>query len=984
MNIPALRSSHLLPIDVCRPYPKLEVPPVDQRATRVHEATVNVALAQVLRDDFGLDAQAEVVISGRRPDVLVQRAAGPVVIESEFAPARSVDNDALAKLFMEVVGCEVGVTIALILPRELRDVHESEVMPRLRAAEFKWREWHSEKEMPPLGRGSIEDLANALVLAAARSNYLAEAVTRLEEGASAAGSRLYYSQSAMAAVARVFDREESREVANMAALMCINAMVFHCRLSSTRTRVPAFPQPDGLDATVSPGYVEELSSIWTRILEIDYRPIFEQPLAVLREVPLTEAAQFVSECWKTSADMAGYFHTVGHDVMGQAFNRLVADRKFLAAYYTSIPAATLLAGLALSPRGWPSVDWSDPESLRDFAILDPACGTGTLLMASYQQVIQNHRASRNIKSSKYLDVLHPVLIEDTIHGADVVDAAIHVTASMLASMDPKATFESMNVHVFPLGIDKDDGGNAKVGSLEWLDNQSVWSMFSGAAKQVSSNGSITRAQVPRPEANLVIANPPFRRHNSATGGGDYKTRVFGHVEEDAEDLSARLSEVVNGTPANLVAGLASAFVLLADRAIEASGRLAFVLPASFLFGTSWRGIREMLADTYQVEWVVALHDARRQSLSYDTGIAETMIVARKLNVDEAPPRKAKFVNLWRRPEFASEASAIHRQIRRVPVGVHQINGPPVGGTELSLGSDKWGEVVEAPIDGDAWVGSRWRSAVVGQYAWALIRGELYTSDGTEVAATFPVTCLESVCEISPYHLQIKGSRGAFEISDGWDHSVRYPAVWHVDSRKQRTMLNAPNARLLPKTADAVGSIWPHAGGLHLACDIRYNAQRIAATLTDTTALGVTSWFTLLVDSDDEMERDGLECALALWFNSTLGLLCHANHANRSQLGRGRGNRTMLRTLPVLDVRTLDQWQLDAARNLFTELKGAEFKPFYMCAIDPTRIMLDERFLTEVMGSDDETVASLAAVRFNLAQEPSICGTKQPMLPPSKR
>ena len=960
------------------------MPPVDKHSLRVHEATVNDTLAMILRSDYGLDAMAEVVVGGRRPDILIQRSSGPVIVESEFAPAHSVDNDALAKLFMKVTGREVGVTIALVLPRELRDVHQSDLRHRLRASEFKWREWNEETGMPPQVRGSIEDLANALALATAKSNFLAEAVARLEEGAYTAGSWLYYSPTAMAAVAKVFDREESREVANMAALMCINAMVFHARLNSATTRVPVIRLDFGADPARAITDVEELESAWSRILDIDYRPIFEQPLAILREVPLTESTDFVRECWKTALEMIRCFLIVGHDMIGQAFNRLVADRKFLAAYYTSIPAATLLAGLALAPRAWPTVDWSNPESLRNFTVLDPACGTGTLLMASYQQIIQNHRAKRNIKSSKYLDILHPALIEDTIHGADVVDAAIHVTASTLASMAPDATFESMNVHVFPLGIDHDDGGTAKIGSLEWLDNQSVWSMFSGAAKQVSSNGSRNKAQVPRPKAHLVIANPPFRRHNSSTGGGEFKTRVFGHAEDDAEELSARLSEVLNGTPANLVAGLASAFVLLGDRAVESSGRLAFVLPASFLFGTSWSGIREMLAQNYQVEWVVSSHDAKRQSLSYDTGIAEAMIVARKLDSGEAPTGKAKFVNLWRRPEFASEASAIHRQIRRVPAGVHQINGPPVGGTELALGSDKWGEVVEAPIDGGAWIGSRWRSAVVGQYAWALIRGELYTSDGSEVATTFPVSRLGSVCEISPYHLQIKGDNGVFDISEGWDQSVRYPALWHVDSSGQRTMLNEPNARLVPKVSEPVGEIWTYAGGLHLACDVRYNAQRIAATLTDATTLGVTSWFTLQIKGDDSTDRDALECALALWFNTTLGLVCHANHANRSQLGRGRGNKTMLRTLPVLDVRTFEEWQLDAARNLFAELKGFEFKPFYACAIDAPRIELDERFLKEVMGADDRSVESLEAVRFNLAQEPSICGTKKPWLPTAKR
>ena len=947
---------------------------------RQHEATVNVALARVLRDKYGLSAQAELVVNGRRPDVLIERFPNPVVIECEFSPAYSVDDDALAKLHLKSNGWTVGVTFAVVLPRELRDVHESDLRGRLLASEFRWREWHSETETPPRERGSIEDLANAIATSTARSDHLAEAVSCLEDGANSAGSQLHYSDVAMSAVAEVFAREQSKEVANMAALMCINALVFHDRLSASSARIPRVPLRDMSSPLVPGSYVEDLVSSWTRILEIDYRPIFEKPAAVLRALPLTDAVHFVSACRETSVNMIEFMHLAGHDVMGQVFNRLVADRKYLAAYYTSIPAATLLAGLALAPRRWSEVNWSDVDSIREFAVFDPACGTGTLLMAAYQQILQNYRASRNGKSTGEMNELHRVLIEGTMHGADVVDAAMHVTASTLATMAPEATFEAMNVHVFPLGVDHGEGGKARIGSLEWLDTQSVWSMFSGAARQISSNGSSNKPQVPLPSANLVIANPPFRRHNSATGEGGHNTRVFGHVEEDAEALSARLSEVLRGTPANLVAGLGSAFLLLADRVLGASGRLAFVLPASFLFGTSWREIRRLLSDSYDVEWVVALHGADDQSLSYDTGIAEAMVVARKLNNEEPAPRTAKFVNLWRRPEYGSEASAIHRQIQRAPKGVHAINGPPVGGTELSLGSDKWGEIVEAPISDAPWSGSRWRSGVVAQFAWALMQGELYSTGGGEVSGTLPVTELEAVCEISPYHLQIKGSRGVFDIGDGWNESVRYPAMWHVDSRRQRTMLNAPNARLVPKPQEFADDIWEHAGNLHVATDVRYNAQRISATMSDISALGVSSWYTVRVRGATEHQLVGSEAALALWFNSSLGLLCHAHHANRTQLGRGRGNRTMLRTLPSLDVREFEDWQLNAAETLFIDLKDEEFKPFHKCAVDPVRTSLDERFIIEVMGMNDEAVESVSAIRLNLAQEPSICGRKPPMLP----
>ena len=950
------------------------------QTVRQHEATVNVALARVLRDKFGLSAQAELLVNGRRPDVLVQRFPNPVVMECEFSPAYSVDNDALAKLHLKSNGWTVGVTFAVVLPRHLRDVHESELPDRLLASELSWREWHSETETPPRERGSIGDLANAIATSTARSDYLAEAVSCLEEGANSAGSQLHYSDVAMSAIAEVFARERSREVANMAALMCINALVFHDRLSASSVRVPRVPLRDTSSSLVPGSYVEDLVSSWTRILEIDYRPIFEKPAAVLRALPLMDAIHFVSACRETSVNMIDFMHLVGHDVMGQVFNRLVADRKYLAAYYTSIPAATLLAGLALAPRRWAEVNWSNVDSIRKFAVFDPACGTGTLLMASYQQILQNYRASRNGKSAGEMSELHRVLIEDTMHGADVVDAAMHVTASTLATMAPEATFESMNVHVFPLGVDAGEGGKARIGSLEWLETQSVWSMFSGAAQQISSNGSSNKPQVPLPSANLVIANPPFRRHNSATGEGGYNTRVFGHVEQDAGALSARLSEVLKGTPANLIAGLGSAFMLLADRALGASGRLAFVLPASFLFGTSWREIRKLLSDNYDVEWVVALHGAEDQSLSYDTGIAEAMVVARKLNDEESAPRTAKFVNLWRRPEYGSEASAIHRQIQRAPKAVHAINGPPVGGTELALGSDKWGEIVEAPISDAPWAGSRWRAGIVAQFAWALMQGELYSVGGGEVSGILPITDLEVVCEISPYHLQIKGSRGVFDICDGWDQSVRYPAMWHVDSKRQRTMLNSPNARLLPKPQEFKDDIWAHAGNLHVATDVRYNAQRISATMSDISTLGVISWYTARVKGTTGHRLVGSEAALALWFNSSLGLLCHAHHANRTQLGRGRGNRTMLRALPSLDVRELKDWQLKAAETLFIDLKDESFKPFHYCAIDSARITLDERFIKEVMGMNNEALEAVSAIRHNLAQEPSICGRKPPMLP----
>ena len=941
---------------------------------------MNVEIARVLRDDFGLDAQAEMVINGRRPDVLVQRDAGPVIIESEFAPARGVDSDALAKLFLKVAGRSVGVTFALILPRELRYAHESDLPSLLRSLNFKWHAWYSTTDPGPDEEGSLRDLAASVETVSTRATDIDEAVNCLQEGAYAAGETLYHLEGSMAQVAEVFDRAPSEEVANMAALMCINAMMLQDRLSAAKSDMPPMPTHDESRPLVSGEYLRDLSAGWSRIIEIDYKPVFERPLEVLRALPLSESAKFVTECRKTAIDLGNLMSAAGHDLAGQVFNRLVADRKFLAAYYTSIPAATLLAGLALEPDRW-DVDWSDIDALKNFTVLDPACGTGTLLMAAYQQILRNHRVAASGGEMASMDELHKVLIEHTIHGSDVVDAAIHMTASTLATMAPKATFDSMNVHVFPLGIDADDDEDAKVGSLEWLDTTSIGSMFTGVADQTPSDSSSSKVEISRPNANLVIANPPFRRHESDTGHGDYKTRVFGHTEEDADELSARLSAMLRGTPANLIAGLASAFVLLAHRTLRSPDRVAMVLPASFLFGTSWQEIRQLFADRYHVEWVVALHSTEVGSLSYDTGIAEAMIVAKKVRYDQAPPRKAKFINLWRRPEHAAESEALLREIRRSPSGIHGIDGPPLGGRELALGTEKWGEIVKAPIGGGPWIGGRWRSSALTQYSRALSTGELWASDCLDVAGQLPVVGLESLSGISPHHRTLRGGQGAFDIRKGWELSDRFAAMWHIESDAQRTMVNDPDSRLTPKSVGTMPEQWRSAGFLHIAGDVRYTSQRIIATKTEVRALGIRSWYSLNLRDVVEERREAAEALMVVWLNSTMGMLLQANHANRSQLGRGTGSRTMLTTLPVLDVRQFSDEKLGAALSIYEDMKDAEFEPLYMCAVDPARIELDERFIWEVSELDpDESNASLADLRLLIAQEPSIHGTKAPALP----
>ena len=119
--------------------------------------------------------------------------------------------------------------------------------------------------------------------------------------------------------------------------------------------------------------------------------------------------------------------------------------------------------------------------------------------------------------------------------------------------------------------------------------------------------------------------------------------------------------------------------------------------------------------------------------------------------------------------------------------------------------------------------------------------------------------------------------------------------------------------------------------------------------------------------------------MALWYNSTLGLLLHANHSNRSQAGRGRGNKGMLESLVTLDVSKLELWQRDEAQAIWQDFVDQKFQPFHQCAVDPARIQLDERVVRDLLGLGEDAVTAVSKLRTLLAADPSIHGSKRPVV-----
>ena len=950
---------------------------------RSHESIINDTLARLLRDRCRLSAVAETLHGGKRPDIVVRVSEGPVILEIELEPALTVEADALSRLGMEIDGQRVQNVFAVTVPGQLRSTSQDHLYDRMAGARMVWQEWRIDGTCGPRLGGLPPELGRSVERTTPPVADLDEAVDALDEGVRRAGSRLYASPGTLVRVSKIFGADPGDEAANMAALVIINAMVFQDRLASNEA---AF-QPVGVALRHGRFSRMTLLQVWEDILSIDYYPIFSMARDVVQELSEVEASEVLSECARTAAELLGMGAVGRHDLAGRIFNRLIADRKLLAAFYTSIPASTLLAGLALSPDRWSHADWATTGGISELRVVDPACGTGTLLMAAYRQIVHNYSATTSGDSDD--PSLHQALVEKVIVGADVVQAAIHLTAATLAAMSPSVTFEQMQLHTLRLGTETqtDIRGHeirdVWLGSLDWLESSEIQSFFSATEEQVGATTGVGNI-VQRPKADLVISNPPFTRRGSDGGKGEALSRVFSLPEGDLESqraVAARTSALLRETPANQTAGHASSFTVLADRMVNHGGRIALVLPVTALSGESWREVRRMLSTRYDIEFVVSSHDPDLLSMSYDTGIAEVLLVARRLVEGESPSKRGRFINLWRAPYQETDALALVRIVNAAAsVPVLRSDGPPVGGSPMMIGGQQWGEIVDGPVGEGSWTTARWRQSVTSQFASALKRGELWSADGSHVAGHIPVAAMRDVCNVGPQHRKIRGSLGAFDGYHGWNEHAQFPALWSLDSSIHTTMTSEPNAWLVPQPERNCQPVWSQAGTLQISPSVRYTSQPIMATRTTVTTLGVNTWFTLRVKEPRAAARTRQEIALAIWCNSTLGLLVQANHANNVQQGRGIGNKGMLESLVALDVRKLEPWQLNEVQTIWQDFKDRHFQSFHRCAVDPVRIELDQRVVQDLLGLGEDALASVARLRTLLASDPSVHGSKKPELP----
>ena len=965
---------------------------------RQTEPNANNALAALLRGMMhGCDVRSENTRTiaghaGLQPDILVTAPArAPVVIEAEFMPAYTAEPEAEARLGLTLRdgGREIEAVIALRYPAGLEDaydIHAAVADARLSycALTVPGADGAAHNRFPESGwlEGSASDLADLARLLSVAQSAVDAAADALERGIDR-GAALLKDVSELRpaisqAIATLLGMSDVPQTHRMACAIIANAMVFHDRVAGMHEGIKPLRLVCAPDAANPQANIVDA---WTHILSINYWPIFAIARDIIAQLPTTEASEIIRVMQYTAGEVAASGANVEHDLTGRIFQRLIVDRKYLATFYTLPASAALLARLAVAklrpkaadaPEG---VDWSDAAAIGKLRVGDFACGTGALLSAVYEQFATRHEHAGGNPA-----LLHTAMMEDALYGCDVMPSAIHITSSTLSGAQPNIGFGNTRLYNMPYGRQSD--GTVAIGSLELLQSSSVMTLFntSDPAMRTGSAGEETAAQVmvdiPDEGFDIVIMNPPFTRAGSDWEGSDRaedSVKQFRGLSTNLDTQKAmarRLKQFSKGTCFHGYAGIASAFAALGHRKLKPGGVLALVLPLTAAVGLSWDKFRQMLAQNYTDMSVLSIAaNGKDMSFSADTGMAECLVVARKLREGEAPSDTAVFTSFDDRPKGFAHSAAIAGEIEK-NTSVRGIEDGPYGGTWLKVGEERTGEMLTAPYDtaGEAWAAVRLSDSALAQTAYALADSRLWLP-GIYKATRLEVAPLGVVGKRGMYHRNIIASGPFIKIAPS--PTATYPALWNHNASKEKRMVCEPDSQLIVRQGmeDKAATVWTTASHTHLNLDFRFNSQPLAVAFTQQNSIGGRAWPNVFFPNDQ------YDYAFTIWGNSTLGLLSYWWHANRQVAGRGGITVTSAETLPVLDLRALSDEQLATAERIFDQFRELDLKPAYLADADANRALLDKRVVCDLLGFSEEVYRGVRLVAAKWCAEPSVHGGK---------
>lgn len=846
--------------------------------------------------------------------------------------------------------------------------------------------------------GSVADLAYVVATARVPRATIEAGADILEEGARALAAMLSATAATNLklahAISNSLKQDATAQTYAMAATIIVNALVFQDTISGVSVELEHVPSiyDDGWD---NPSKATVIAA-WDEILKINYWPIFGVSKGLAAAVPSAIWGDFIRLALTVADRLLSLQLGKNPDLIGTIFQRLISDRRFLATFYTAPSSAALLSRLMIGETAPNGCDWSDLDCVKTLKMADFACGTGTLLCALYAE-IRNAVEHAGGDSS----AIHEWMIEHSLFGCDVIPSATHITATQLSSAYPTIKYQDTKILTMPFGRLSD--GSVALGALELLEAQGAMSTIATHAEgvgaqadsQVDPWAALGGTAVENQSFDLIAMNPPFTRLTGGGGKSDEVSRplfaAFGTSEQDQKDMARRASRLFHDTAYHGNAGAASVFAEIVHRKIKNDGTIGLILPLAAMSGASWEACRSLWRSHYRdvICLTIASDEAAASAFSADTGVAECMIIATR---SVTPVPRMLSATLHRRPESGLEGVELARAIKglRAAGAVHTLENGPLGGTAVMIGDEKIGELLDVPMVPGSWPVARIRDHALAQVSHQLCsEAKVWLPGSLEALTSAASFCkLADLGAAGPYHLDVGGSalsggapRGPFTVVQTvHPAAASFPILAAHHEERERTLEIENDAEGIPHTLAGAAatvqqrrltSIWGSRTRLHIATDLRFNANALVAAYTSRESVGGRAWPSFV------LQNRQYEKLLTLWFNSTLGVLSFWWIASKAQDGRGSVTTSRLAELTVIDPRTWTDTDLLVANNFFDAFKGKHLMDIHECASDPHRAELDEFVVRSLLKVDpaDEIAADngMQLLRAKLALEPSITG-----------
>jgi len=402
------------------------------------------------------------------------------------------------------------------------------------------------------------------------------------------------------AIGELKDKEAARnQITNLSSYLLFNQLLFYHvyqKLSKNNKLLE-------LDEITN---IKDIQKYFDAITDIDYKSIYRPN--ILSHIPNEKSVINILN------DVIGAIKLlraeyITHDLAGRFFHDLIPFevRKILAAFYTHPNSADLLSGLTIDSA--------------EETVIDPSCGSGTLLVSSYQTKL---RAHQNMHGYTDLKKIHRRFLEKDISGIDIMPFASHITTINLAMQDIEqqtnlvriASLDSLELAKQLKSKSFVKGKGFKISGFE----KSIQHTLTGAQILTKKQGSVSMqgkgSEFYLTPSDIVIMNPPF---------------------SDREKMPKEMRDKINGNEIlNKTCGgqvnLWGLFLVLSDLLLKKGGKIGTVIPINIARGEATQDIRSFMLKNYTAKFIIKplIDDAFSEGASFK----DILYIAQKKKPDE--------------------------------------------------------------------------------------------------------------------------------------------------------------------------------------------------------------------------------------------------------------------------------------------------------------------------------------------------------------